>query len=145
MRIGELARAAGVTTKTLRFYEGRGLLPAARRTASGYRDYDAGLLERLAFIRESQLAGLTLAEITSVLELKDAGSRSCEHTAALVRRHLADLDERIDSLVAMRSRLADLSERAAALDPVACTDPHRCQVIEDRRPDHHSHHGHAHA
>ena len=133
MRIGELADAAGMTTKALRFYESRGLLPAPARTASGYRDYDLEALERLAFIRDAQLAGLTLIEIASVLELKDAGTGTCEHTASLLRRHLDDLDGRIAALAETRRRLRDLADRATGLDPTDCVDPHRCQVIATGR------------
>lgn len=134
MRIGELADAAGMTTKALRFYEARGLLPPPARTASGYRDYDPETVERLAFIRDAQLAGLTLTEIASVLEMKDTGTGTCEHTASLLRRHLDDLDGRIAALAETRQRLRDLADRAAGLDPTDCQDPHRCQVIASGRP-----------
>ena len=130
MRIGEVGEATGVTTKTLRFYESIGLLPEPDRTPSGYRDYSPEVTERVQFIRDAQAAGLTLAEVTSVLELKDAGSRTCEHTLALVERHVAEIDNKIEALADTRRRLADLAGRAAGLDPVDCTDPHRCQVIE---------------
>lgn len=50
MRIGELAVASGTTTKTLRFYEEAGLLPAPERTANGYRDYTPAALARLDFV-----------------------------------------------------------------------------------------------
>ena len=50
MRIGELAAAAGTTTKTLRFYEETGLLPPTERAANGYRDYGPEVLARLEFI-----------------------------------------------------------------------------------------------
>jgi MerR family transcriptional regulator, copper efflux regulator len=129
MRIGEVGEATGVSTKTLRFYESIGLLAPPDRTASGYRDYPPEATERVRFIREAQAAGLTLAEVTSVLELKDAGDRSCEHTLALVERHLAEIDDKIAALVDTRQRLAELATRASGLDPVDCTDPHRCQVI----------------
>ncbi len=89
MRIGEVGDAVGVSTKTLRFYESIGLLPDPVRTASGYRDYPAEMVERVQFIRDAQAAGLTLAEVTSVLELKNTGHRSCEHTLSLVQRHLS--------------------------------------------------------
>ena len=62
MRIGELAEAAGTTAKTLRFYEEQGLLPAAERTASGYRDYDPEAATRIDFIRRGQAAGAKLSE-----------------------------------------------------------------------------------
>lgn len=84
MRIGEVADASGVSTKTIRYYESIGLLDEPRRTESGYRDYGADTIDRLRFVRDAQATGLTLAEIASVLELKHAGERSCHHTTALL-------------------------------------------------------------
>lgn len=130
MKIGQLADAAAVTTKTVRYYESIGLLDPPARTASGYRDYDAGALERLQFIRDAQGSGLRLAEIASVLELKEAGQGSCQHTMALLDRHLEEIDAQIERLRAARSQLAVLAERASTLDPATCTDPNRCQVID---------------
>lgn len=134
MKIGELATAGGVTTKTIRYYESIGLLDEPRRTPSGYREYDTGAVERLRFIRDSQVSGLTLAEIASVLELKSAGERSCAHTTELLQRHLAEIDAQIERLRAARVALTLLAERAKALDPAACTDPNRCQVISVDHP-----------
>ena len=57
MKIGELARRSGLATTALRYYENAGLLPESRRTASGYRAYDADALPRLAFIRAAQAVG----------------------------------------------------------------------------------------
>lgn len=129
MRIGELAELAEVSTKTIRYYESLGLVDDPDRTASGYRDYDVAALERLRFIRDAQATGLTLAEIASVLELKGAGERSCTHTLALLERHLADVEAQIERLKQTRGVMRDLAARARTLDPAACSDPNRCQVI----------------
>lgn len=129
MRIGELAEGAGVGTKTVRYYESIGLLDPPERTPSGYRRYGDDASERLRFIRDAQGSGLSLAEIKSVLELKDAGTQSCDHTRALLDRHLVEIDEQIERLRAARNELVELAERARTLDPAGCTDPHRCQVI----------------
>lgn len=130
MKIGELAESAGVTAKTIRYYESIGLLPEPARTPAGYRDYDATAGERLRFIRDAQASGLSLAEIQSVLELKDAGTNSCSHTRSLLERHLDELDAQIERLQSSRREMAALAARANALDPAACTDPNRCQVID---------------
>ena len=129
MKIGELGEHGGVSTKTIRYYESIGLLAEPARTESGYRDYDDVAVERLRFIRDAQATGLTLAEIASVLELKGAGERSCAHTAELLQRHLAEIDDQIQRLKLARSSLSELATRAQSLDPGACTDPNRCQVI----------------
>ena len=68
MRIGELAEAAGTTTKTLRFYEEQGLLPPAERTPAGYRDYTPDAVSRIDFVHRGQAAGLTLAQIKQILD-----------------------------------------------------------------------------
>lgn len=130
MRIGEVAEAAGVTTKTIRYYESLGLLAEPERTESGYRTYGGQTLERLRFIRDAQATGLSLTEIHSILELKDHGERSCEHTRALLHRQIDDIDAQIARLTEARRTLVGLAEHADRVDPTDCTDPHRCQVIE---------------
>lgn len=129
MRIGELGEAVGLTAKTIRYYESIGLLPEPARTSAGYRDYGGDAKERLEFVKEAQSSGLTLAEIGSILEIKDAGGQSCEHTQQLLLRHLEALDAQIAAMKRQRRELAELAGRAVGLDPANCTDEHRCQVI----------------
>lgn len=129
MRIGELAESLGVTTKSIRYYESIGLIGEPARTSSGYRSYGPQAIERLEFVKQAQSSGLSLAEIKSILEIKDRGGQSCEHTRSLLEMHLVDLDRKIAELQEARVELLDMYERAAALDPAACTDAQRCQVI----------------
>lgn len=129
MKIGELARAGQVTAKTVRYYESIGLMPAPERTASGYRDYDDDALDRLRFVRDAQASGLTLAEAGQILRMKDDGMSTCQHTRALVDRHLVDIDAQIASLLAAKGELMALSRRAADLNPDDCQDPNSCQVL----------------
>lgn len=129
MKIGQLAERSGVTAKTIRYYEERGLLPEPERTLSNYRDYDAEVVERLRFIRDCQAAGLSLGEVGGILRMKDAGESTCEHTRSLVERHIEDIDAQIAALQAARTSLRTLAERAQQADPADCCDPHRCQVI----------------
>ncbi|PKQ18521.1 MAG: heavy metal-responsive transcriptional regulator [Actinobacteria bacterium HGW-Actinobacteria-8] len=130
MRIGELAQQTGLTTKTLRYYEQIGLMQEPDRHANGYRDYGDDAIERLRFIRDSQAAGLTLAETGEILGMKAAGESTCAHTRDLLARHLADVDAQIDRLLATRTELRAMAERAATMNPESCNDPARCQVIE---------------
>jgi DNA-binding transcriptional MerR regulator len=129
MRIGELAQHAGVTTKTIRYYEQIGLMQEPGRHSNGYRDYGDDAVERLQFVRDAQAAGLTLAETGEILGMKAAGESTCGHTRELLARHLADIDAQIDRLLAARNELRAMAERADAMDPSACNDPARCQVI----------------
>lgn len=73
MRIGEAFATPGMTAKTLRFYEHRGLLPAADRSPNVYRDYAQETVSRLGFIRRGRTAGLTPAQIGDILTVRDLG------------------------------------------------------------------------
>ncbi len=129
MRIGEVARQAGTTPKTIRYYEEIGLMPEAVRAPNGYRDYGEDAVYRLAFIRDAQASGLSLSEIHSILDLRSRGQSTCEHVAGLLERHLSILDAHIESMQVTRSKLFELTERARRLDPEDCKDPIRCQTI----------------
>ncbi|NNF10092.1 MAG: heavy metal-responsive transcriptional regulator [Acidimicrobiia bacterium] len=129
MRIGEIAQRAGVSTKTIRYYESIGLLPEPPRSGNGYRDFQVGASDRLEFIRDAQAAGLTLKEIASIIELRDQGRSTCRHVVSLLDGHLDELDRHISSLEKTRTKLSALRERARGLDPASCTDPNRCQTI----------------
>lgn len=120
MRIGEVADRAGVSAKTIRFWEGEGLVPAPGRTESGYRQYDSGAVDRLAFIRRAQVSGLTLAQIRQILEVADDGGAPCEHVGRVVAERLADVDRRLAELAETRRQLQRLARRAAVQDPADC-------------------------
>lgn len=120
MFIGELAAQSGITAKTIRFWEAKGLLPDPTRTPTGYRDYDSDALDRLSFIRHAQIAGLTLAEIRQVLAISDTGEPACGHVTDLIHQHLTDVDDRIRELTETRSLLTRLAERAADQNPAEC-------------------------
>src|SRR5690348_11522822 len=127
MRIGEAAGRAGVTAKTVRFWEDQHLLPPPARTAAGYRDYDPAILDRLVFIRHAQAAGLTLEHIRQVLDIRDDGQPPCTHVADLIARRLAEVEARLAELARARVQLAALAVRAAAQDPADCRG--YCSII----------------
>ncbi len=129
VRIGEAAQAAGMTSKALRFYEEHGLLPAAKRTANGYRDYTGEAINRLDFIRRGRAAGLALAQIREILILRDAGRAPCTHVRDLLAGQLADLDAQIAELVALRTTVAEYHAIAAAADPEACDAERICSYL----------------
>jgi DNA-binding transcriptional MerR regulator len=120
MRIGEIAAQANVPAKTIRFWEARRLLPEPARTPSGYRDYDPSIVERLAFIRHAQAAGLKLDEIHDVLDISDTGQPPCQHVRELIDARLAEVEARIADLVQARGTLESLARRAASQDPADC-------------------------
>lgn len=127
MRIGELASQTGVPAKTIRFWEDQRLLPTPGRTSAGYRDYDPAIVDRLAFIRHAQAAGLALAAIRQVLEIRDGGQPPCVHVTDLIARRLAEVEARMAELTRTRDQLVVLAARAAAQDSANCRG--YCSII----------------
>ncbi|MEE1827249.1 MerR family transcriptional regulator [Streptomyces sp. BE20] len=114
MRIGELARRAGTTTRALRYYEQLGLLPA-RRAGNGYRAYGEEDLRLLRQIRTLQDFGFGLEETRPFVECLQAGhphGDSCPASLEVYRRKLAELDECIDRLQEVRTQVAGQFARA---------------------------------
>ena len=120
MKIGELARSTGVTVKTLRFYEGEGLLPEPDRTDSGYRDYPPDATERVTLIRTAQAAGLKLRQIGEILAISEQGEPPCQHVRSLVHDRLAEVDDRIVDLDRIRNELLTIASRLETLEPADC-------------------------
>ena len=134
VRIGDLAAAAEIPPETVRYYERRGLLAAPPRSANGYRTYDDDALNQLRFIRTAQIAGLTLAEIHSVIELRNDGTTPCSHVEALLSDKLAEVRERQRRLEALEHELAQLLERSAMLNPADCRSDDICHILQGDRP-----------
>lgn len=109
MTIGQLARQAGVGVQTVRYYERRGLLPAAPRRASGYREFDAAALDRLRFIRRAQELGFTLAEIAELLELRLDPRTTAADVKASAGRKIGEVERKIHDLERIRDALAHLA------------------------------------
>lgn len=129
MRIGELARRAGVSAKTVRFYEQEGLLAPPVRSSNGYRDYPDETARRLEFVRAGQASGLTLAEIRGILEVRDHGQAPCRHVTDLIEGHLAHVESRIRELEHARAALQELHARAVRTDPDECSDADVCSIL----------------
>ena len=132
MRIGELARQAGTTTRTLRYYEARGLLPA-RRGENGYRRYDEEDLRLLRQIRLLQDFGFELEDTRPFVECLQAGhpeGDSCPASLDVYRRKLAELDAVIGRLQQVREQVGAQLTRAE-LEASALTPPEAlCELAQ---------------
>jgi DNA-binding transcriptional MerR regulator len=132
MRIGELAERAGTTTRTLRYYESLGLLPAGR-TENGYRRYDAEALRLLRQIQTLRSFGFELEETRPFVECLRAGhpaGDSCPASLEVYRRKLSELDACIARLAEVRDQVgAQLAraESATASQPTGGPEP-RCEL-----------------
>ncbi len=108
MKIGEIAKAAGVTTSRIRFYERKGIIPPGDRGANGYRDYPADLVALLRFIEQAQGLGFTLREIADVEIGGGDHIISCTDALALLAR-------KRDTVTALIKEATDRKRRIEAL------------------------------
>jgi MerR family transcriptional regulator, copper efflux regulator len=114
MRIGELTERAGVTQRTVRYYESIGLLPPGEREGHGHHYYTEETLARLRKIDQLKKLGLSLEEIGEVIDLyfiDPSGIQPKQKVLAILRRHLEEADHKIGSLQQFRAELQGNIER----------------------------------
>ncbi len=118
LRIGEVAAKAGVTVDTLRYYEKLGVLPHARRTTGGLRQYGDDVLRQVRFVQQAQALGLTLKDVRQLVsDQGGAGRDKCRKVRNLLELRLKDVDEKLAALRAFRQTLrAHLADCERALE-----------------------------
>lgn len=109
--IGALAKAAGVSTPTIRYYEEIGLLPLPARTAGGQRNYDDADLNRLTFIRQCRDFGFGIDQIRVLLDLSISSERDCVETRDIAKSHLDEVRQKLADLHALAHRLETFVQR----------------------------------
>ncbi|WP_341871336.1 MerR family transcriptional regulator [Salinivibrio costicola] len=108
MKIQQVAEKTGLTSKTIRFYEQKGLITPPHRADNGYRDYGEQHVSELQMIRRARLVGFTLDESGDLLALsRDPSLRSAD-VKARAESKLVEIDEKIAELAAMKTTLQSL-------------------------------------
>jgi MerR family copper efflux transcriptional regulator len=125
LNIGEAAHASGVSAKMIRHYEAIGLMPAARRTASGYRVYDEEDIRVLQFIHRGRALGFSLENIAGLLALWQDKNRASADVRRLAEQHIGELDRKIAELESMKRTLEALAH--------SCHGDQRsdCPILDD--------------
>ena len=112
MTIGQVAKAAGLSATTLRYYEREQILAPTDRSQAGYRLYDPDAVERLRFVRSAQAVGFTLDDIRTLLELEQDRGPACQgEVQRLLQRRLADVDEKMNELKRVQAALGRALDR----------------------------------
>lgn len=106
--IGKVARMAGVSADTLRFYEAEGLLAPVTKTTAGYRLYDNDAVRRLHFIKHAQACGFTLSDVKELLTLQNKDNTCCEDVRTLVIEKKLQIERKLKALQAMSRALDGL-------------------------------------
>jgi DNA-binding transcriptional MerR regulator len=107
MRSGELAKLAGISSDSLRYYERRGLLPLPARAENGYRRYPRTALDRVLLIRRALGLGISVKELCGLLRVRDRGGVPCRNARSLLAGKLELLEDRLAELQALRQMLRD--------------------------------------
>ena len=128
VNIGTAARLSGISPKMLRHYESLGLLGTVTRTDGNYRQYSENDVHTLCFIRRSRDMGFTLDDIAELVGLWHDRQRSSASVKRVARKHLEELDQRIEALQAMRRTLSHL------VDNCPGDGRPRCPILDDLDP-----------
>src|SRR5215469_2329497 len=106
MKIGDMAKQAGMTVEAVRFYERLGLLPRPPRTEAEYRVYAEADFRRLQFIRQAKRLGFSLPEIVRILRLRERGHCLCDEVIETLEHHLREAGDQLRRLQDCRDEIA---------------------------------------
>ena len=133
LTIGQLAKATGVTSKTIRYYEQIGVLPIPSRSPSRYRQYDQSGVQRLRFIRRARSLRMPLREIKAlVAALEERRPRLRPRLLALVRQQLLAVRHQSGELLLLQQELERILQRL--LTSPRQREPGGCRCLEVEGP-----------
>lgn len=107
MKIGELARATGMSTSGIRFYETKGLIPQGGRQPNGYRDYPEATLHALLRIQRARAFGFSLDEILAAAPAEGISALGCDDILDKLNQKLVEADKHLAMVAEAKQRLVD--------------------------------------
>ncbi|HAZ44929.1 MAG TPA: heavy metal-responsive transcriptional regulator [Cyanobacteria bacterium UBA11369] len=131
LKIGELALQADVAVATIRYYESLGLLEPVQRSESGYRYYEESAIKRVQFIKKAQSLQFSLSEIQQVLGVRSQGNPVCPLVRDLLNHKIADLEEQIERMKALKAELEAYRNRWANKPLDDPCSKELCSLIEE--------------
>ncbi|MBZ0272520.1 heavy metal-responsive transcriptional regulator [bacterium] len=126
LTIGQVAKAAGISADTVRFYERKGLVAAPRRKPSGYRQYSPDAVRRLRFIAHAKELGFTLKEIDELLALRVDPDATCADVKARALAKKEIMEKKIAALTRMKNALAGVASRCRGKGPTGT-----CPILDE--------------
>jgi MerR family copper efflux transcriptional regulator len=125
MNISQAAKFTGLTSKTIRFYEEKGIIPKARRADNGYRFYTEDQLETLGFIKRARGLGFSLDECKQLLDLQHNPDRASAEVKEKVQENLARVQDQIEHLEGIKSSLMKMSKSCPG------NKGHECPILDE--------------
>ena len=130
LHVADLAKEAGVTPATIRYYSRTGLLHAKRDPNNDYRYFSPADVNRVQFIRKAQELGLKIADIKSIFASVEEGKAPCGKVETLVRERLEAIKRQIDELRATRDRIASAITEWEENGSLSNEEARFCPLIE---------------
>ncbi len=124
MKINQVAQVTGLTTKTIRFYEEKGLLSPLTRELNGYRVYQQKHIDELIMIKRSKLVGFSLEECRALLQLSKNPERKSAEVKQKALEKLQEIEMKINELRLMKETLQPL------IDACPGNQEARCPIID---------------
>ncbi len=125
LTISKLAKRGKVNLETIRYYERIGLILEPPRTNSGYRMYSPEAVRRVRFIKRAQELGFSLKEIKELLDLRISTDSTCADVQIRAQAKIADINEKIRSLQAMKKTLEQLDTACSGQGAIS-----ECVILE---------------
>lgn len=125
LKIGEVAERSGVNLQTILYYERQKLLPEPPRLPSGYRMFPEQTIHRVRFIKRAQELGFSLAEVRDLLSIQVDPKKECSEVTRLAKAKIADIEEKIRTLEAMKRVLSGLTKLCPGRGPSS-----ECPILE---------------
>lgn len=125
MNISQAAKFTGLTSKTIRFYEEKGIIPKARRSDNGYRFYTEDQLETLGFIKRARGLGFSLDECKQLLDLQHDPDRASAEVKEKVQHNLERVQSQIKHLEDIQLALIKMSKSCPG------NADHDCPILEE--------------
>jgi len=125
LTVGKLAKIAGISKVTIRYYEHCGLLPKVMRDKSGYRVYSESIMERVQFIKNAKSVGFTLVEISTLLKLQLNKRTTSQQIKSCAMAKLDAIHEKVEALQYMENTLKKLVNACDGKVPLS-----KCPIIQ---------------
>lgn len=125
LKVGEVAKRAGVNLQTIHYYERRGLLPKPPRTLANYRLYPADAVRRVRFVKRAKELGFTLKEIKELLSLGAAPRTRCATVRRRAEAKRQDINDKVRTLQAIQKALSKLIGECSGNGPVT-----QCPILK---------------
>lgn len=120
---GQAAGAVGVTTKAIRLWEAKGLIPQAERTEARYRQFSNADISVMRFIHQAKMLGMSLDEIKRILSVAKAGASPCDDVRQMIDVRIAEIEQRVAELHSLRQTLVEAKQIESKIGEV-------CAIIE---------------